>query len=408
MAHPNRHGFETGWLIDSNEQPYNEVDAMKRGGNAFGETRVALRHPQLTLNAGIPLSTRRDYIDTQNGGDVTQINAKYRVQASSQTDSYAKLTSRQRANYLSGGVLEGGIGMFMDQPEGNAHIDWGFIDYDGQNALRFSLKSDGLYLELISGGVEIESVHQNYWNIDKLDGTGGSGAVLDVAKGYVYQIPFVYYGFGDIIFQIMIETQGQKYIVPVHRMSREGDISIIEPNLPLSVEVYGDGQELNAYVGGRQISSSLEDTAVSRSVSARRLNRAVGTDFRPLISFRHKTGFESIYLTLVSVDVLTDSDVIVELQRNATLDANASFTYQGNFVESERATEWDVSAGDTFTSGETLWEGLLAGGAGNQSAAFTGEVPQRPVSEFDTITLAARTVSQTGTVTSTLKVDEHW
>lgn len=397
----NRHGFRTGWLIDSNEQPFNEADALNRGINAFGEQRVALRYPQLTLNAGLPISERRDYIVEQNGGSVTQSGGKYRVRASSQAGSVAKLTSRQRANYISGGELEGGIGLLADQPSGNAHIDWGFIDYDGSNAVRFSYKSDGVYLELVSGGTEIMSVPQSKWNMNTLDG-------FDPSVGHVYEVPFVYYGFGDIIFEVLVEDQGKQRTVPIHRINRTEEISIEKSNLPLSVEVYGDGQQLDCYVGGRQINSSLPDYGVDRTTGARRLSRSIGTDFRPLVSFQHKTGFEDIFLTLTGMNVITDVDAIIEIQRNATLDSNASFSYVGNYEETERATQWDVSAGDTFTSGQTMYEAMVVGGTGGQTADFNADVPQRPISEFDIITLAARTISGTGTMSASFKVNEHW
>jgi hypothetical protein len=399
-----RHGFNTGRLIGENGQPYNIADALNRSITPFNEIRVAQRFPQLALNAGIPLSNRRDFIDVDDG-TVEAVNGMYRIRAN--VGGRAGLYSRQRGQYVSGGEVEGGIGLvFPTLPTGDAQIQWGFEDYFGDNALRFNYKSDGLYIELVSSGELKLSINQDDWNVDRLDGTGPSKYELDVTNGHAYQLPFVYYGFGDITFQVMVELEGKQRVVDVHRVRRKGVISIAQPNLPLFIKCIADDVQLDAFLGGRQISSTMRSMEVARTVGAVRINQSVSTTFVPLISFEHKDNFESILVKLSGLFIATQDDLILEIRRNPTL-TGSTFEYIGNYVESERATKWDVAA-TALTGGETIWVGAAVGGVGNQKNSASVDFPERPISELDTITLCARSIKGSSTTTSILRVTEEW
>jgi hypothetical protein len=57
--------------------------------------------------------------------------------------------------------------------------------------------------------------YQEDWNVDKMDGTGPSGQVLDPTKGNVYSINFQYLGFGDIQLSIEDSDTGRPQLVHV-------------------------------------------------------------------------------------------------------------------------------------------------------------------------------------------------
>jgi len=406
MSDIQRFGKSSGRRIKDDNTVINMADFLVRSTNEFNENRTAQRFPQLTLNAGLPLSERRDYLQTTNNGSITQTDGEYVVQAATDTDSTAYLRTRQRAYYISGGVIEGGLGIRIPtQPTGTAQKRWGFIE--DENGVYFSWDSDGLHVNVLSGG-SLTQIDQADWNLDTMDGNGPSGSTLDPAIGHVYQVRYVYYGYGPIVFEVGIETNAGWKIIPVHYELVDESISIEQPNLPLGIECdSGDsGTVQEIYVGGRQINSSLRDDSIARTVGARRIGQSIGTTIVPLISFKHKTGFESIFLTLTSIEVLTTDDLILKIRRNASL-TGANFTYAGNYTESERATQWDVSA-TALTGGETMWEGFAVGGQGNKSSGTNADVPQRPISELDTITLCARTVSGSATAYTIFKVDENW
>lgn len=415
MSHQDKyyHGFATGRIVKENKKALNVADLLERATNDFGELRVARRFPQLTLNAGLPLSQRRDYTaNSQNGGGVELVDGEYRVFATPSVASVGSLITRQRANYLSGGVLEGGIGFRATKvPSGTGKINWGFIEYDRSTAVQFSSQADGVHLQVVTDGVLELDILQEDWNIDSLDGEGASGVNLDLSIGYVSHIPIIYYGYGDIRFQIMGVTEGRKKMIDIHRESRDGQISIDRANLPLGVEVFSDSEALDVFVGGRQINSSFDDTVRPRITSGRRLAQSIGTTFIPLVSFKHKVGYEEIFSTLDSVEIDSDVDLIVEIRRNGTLSgapAGEEFDYVGNYTESERALQYDVKA-TSITGGETIYDFFnTVDGKGNATNLRAKEVPNKYISEFDTTSIVARTMSGTGVVNTILRNQEKW
>lgn len=399
---------ETGRQLKENGHYINRADYLEGATTDFGEIRTSQRYPQLTLNAGLPLSDRRDYtLNSANGGGVELVGGEYRVYATASAGSVGATYTRQRANYLSGGVLEGGIGLRVPvQPTGSAEVNWGFQEYDGTTAIQLSYQSDGIHFQIINDGTTEVDVAQTDWNVDKLDGTGPSGYTLDLSDGYVFQIPFIYYGYGDIRCQIMVTVNGRKRVIDVHRESRDGQISIDRANLPLCVEVIGDGTALEAFLGGRQVNSTLPDQVRPRFTSGRVLNASVGDTIVPLVSFRHKTGFKDIFCTLDSLEIITDGDLIVEIQRGGTL-TDATFDYTGNQSASEMALEYDIDA-TAITGGETIYDTFALGGQGNKPASRPSDIPAKYISEFDITSVVARTKSGTANVDVIARNLEKW
>lgn len=399
----------SGRSLKENNQYVNTTDYLESAVNDFGEIRTALRYPQLTLNAGLPLSNRRDYtLNSANGGGVEPVDGEYRVFATSAVGSVGSLITRQRANYLSGSVLEGGIGVRIPtQPTGNAKITFGFGEFDRTTQVQFVYDATGYRLQIRTNNVTEVDIPQSEWNVDKLDGTGASGATLDYSKGYVSQIPIVYYGYGDIRFDIMIVTNGRKRLITAHRESRDGQISINQANLPLQIEVFGDGTELSAFVGGRQINSSFPDTIRGRTTSGRRLSQSVGTTFVPLVSFKHKTDFNTIFCTMRSLTIETDADLIIEIHRGGTL-TGATFAYLGNYVEAERALQYDIAA-TAITGGECVFDDFISATARGLATDLRAlDVPDKYINEFDTFSLVARAKIGTATADTIFRNTEKW
>lgn len=392
----------------------NTADRLVLGTTPFHESRVVSKDPQLVLNSDIPISERRDDITENNNATITQESGEYRMRATADTNSEAILRTRQRGNYLSGSVMDPGIGVRIpEQPTGDAFVRWGY--YDTSDGIYFEYDATGVYVVLKTGGSESVRVEQANWNKDILDGNNGndnpSGGTLDLSSGNIFQFPFVYYGYGGIQWETGVQTRfGDYEMVSVHEEKMIGAASIEEPNLPLSVEVNSgtSGAQLDCFVGGRQISPLGTNDNTARSVGADRLNvGSIGTSFVPLVSFKHKTSFVQVIIRLAGVTILPDSnDFIMEIHRNATLNGE-SFGTPGNHVAGEIASQWDTSATSTYTPGETMFEDLIAGG--NKGALSSRELPPRPISELDTITLAVRTVSASNaSVSAMLRISEDW
>jgi len=91
---------------------------------------------------------------------------------------------------------------------GKSNVDrlWGY--YDDENGVYFHLSNTTFNVGLRSnstGSVVNTSVSQSNFNLDKLDGTGISGVVLDVSKNNIYWIDLQWLGAGSIRFGVNID-----------------------------------------------------------------------------------------------------------------------------------------------------------------------------------------------------------
>ncbi|HBV85228.1 MAG TPA: hypothetical protein DEF42_00830 [Desulfosporosinus sp.] len=71
--------------------------------------------------------------------------------------------------------------------------------------------------------------------MDRLDGTGPSGATLSLAEGNIYEVVFTWYGYGIIEFRVVLPdpTTLAQEVITVHRFSPTGETSEKSLRLPL-------------------------------------------------------------------------------------------------------------------------------------------------------------------------------
>jgi hypothetical protein len=76
-------------------------------------------------------------------------------------------------------------------------------------------------------------ITQDSWNIDKMDGNGPSGMILDPTQGNVYWIKYQYLGFGQITFGVEDSNTGK--LIPVNAIKYTNSntaVSLSNPSMP--------------------------------------------------------------------------------------------------------------------------------------------------------------------------------
>lgn len=395
----------------------------ENGVNGFNETKVAQKVTQIALNNNLPLSSFRD-IQT---GNVSKQGSEYRVRADGSNNT-SELRTALRGNYISGTVLTPGLGVRIPNlPTGDQFVEWGYYETDDnnnpQNGITFKRDSEGVILNLYKNGTNElnggRGFRQKDWNVDPLDGSGPSGVDLSLPNGYVYRLPFIFYGYGPVDFFIGFRDQSGRWReYPVHRADIDEGTSIAEPNLPLTVQAYngGDSSTLDAFVGGRQISVSGPDKSIEpRIVGSEVRNKSVGTTLTPILTFQHKSGRENIRTKLQEFWVESDTDIHLYLYRNLTLSAGTT-TYSTPFGydSNETATEWNGNA--TSNNGATAFTGgeRFGGNRYVQGGSFFGGgfqefgLPSSVLIETENWALVGQTRSGTATVNAGLNAAEEW
>ena len=213
----------------------------------------------------------------------------------------------------------------------------------------------------VSGSIVDTRVAQASWNVDKLDGTGPSGVVLDMSKAHIFFSDFEWLGVGSVRTGFVIDGQ---YIIThiFHHANEIESTYITTATLPIRYEV----ENLAASTGAtlKQICSTVISeggyTALSltRTASTALTGKNLSdSDFTPLISIRLRSGQTDAVVipTEISLYGLQQAAYKYALIKNSTL-TGASWT----FIDSSSSVEYDIAAINR-TGGTIVKEGFFVG-----------------------------------------------
>ena len=115
--------------------------------------------------------------------------------------------------------------------------------FDDDNGLFF--EEDGTNLKVVirtstSGSPSDSSVNQADWNLDKMDGNGISGIVLDITKSQIFIIDFQWLGTGRVRFGFDIADQ-IRYVHEVNHANILDKVYMTTPSLPVRYEIRNTG-----------------------------------------------------------------------------------------------------------------------------------------------------------------------
>lgn len=377
----------------------------------FGEIRVSEPSQQINLKSIYGVSALRDITTTAGSGSITNTSGEYVLKTTASGADSAIFDSAERGRYIAGQDAEAGIGIRVtDTPSGNQDLKWGY--FDNTNGFGFGQDPTGIYVFTRKDSTTLKT-YQSDWALDKLDGQGDSGFTLDLSAGHIFQINFSWYGYGAIEFKaVTFGEDSEQTMTKVHRIRKADEVSVSDPNLPIRVEIANNGTAdafESLYVGGRQFATIGKFIPARRVTSERRLSQgSIGETVLPTVSFRRKSGFDSVSVKAQGISIVTTADVIVEIRTGGTL-TGTSFGTPTNTTASETAVESDTSA-TAITGGELIYSDLIEAGQGKSSSG-SARIPltDQDFIGTDPITICIRQVSGTGgTATTLFRVLEEW
>lgn len=391
-------GYSSGRELKEDDHYINKADWLYMNQTALAQSISVIPHIQFSYKSAFPISTQRDVLTEINGGTVTKQNgSEFRVRATSTTGSIAGLTTKQFGDYLPEHIFMPSEGVRVPtQPTGNAKVLFGYGDYSGgtvSNGNYLEYNSTGLYHKVMSGSVEKHS--------ELID--------VDVAKGNIFRLPFLFYGYGFAGVDVPTLTNGSLQVERKSTYYPNGEILFERSNMPLFCIVEADGTQLDAYVGGRQMSVIGNNDRIFRSSNAVRKNvGSIGaTNYYPMVSVRQNTSLDQIYIELGNVSAIADADMEFAIFRNGTLTGDNFGTPEG-YNSGEVATQWDVSA-TAITGGEKVYGDIMQGGTGTKANFTAFDLPDKPVVDGDEWSFCLRRISGTNaTATLSASARENW
>jgi len=365
----------------------------------FGDIRVVQKASILDLKSTFGISALRDIVETTGSGAVANTvvglggTGEYHMSVSAANDT-ALLQSTERGSYVAGFGAEVGLGIRIPaSPTGTTVARWGY--FDSLNGMFFQVSSAGMAVGMRRGGGADTVVPRASWNVDKLDGTGPSGHTLDLARGNVFQIVFSWYGFGALVFRVVVtDSTGNQCVQVVHRSVVPNSTSMTTPNLPVSVAVTqgATAAAFSVFVAGRQYSLIGNFPRLTYRVSTAYVIAGGGvtkTAFSPILSVRRKNGYLGNAIRIHNIDIFTASECYFEVRVNATRGGVASsWVNLPSTVAAETALEQDTSA-TTVTGGIVLYAGFLPGSLTDPARTAPDDVTFI-IDEFSVITLCVR------------------
>jgi hypothetical protein len=249
-------------------------------------------------------------------------------------------------------------------------------------------------------------ISRQYFNKDKVDGTGKSQLLLDFSKGNIFHIAFSWYGFGMVSFQVLGRTlsSSQSNIV-LHEYQTVGKTSSRIPNLPINITFANNGTVANTdvLVAGRQFSILGDYTPSSREITMYKYLCAISHEvFLPLLSVRRKTEFTGCTIKLHDIVIRSSVDCEIRIITKSTL---LSDSWVENPHSTESACHVDTSSTE-YTGGIIIYTLLCFA---NETTSHELDNNNIQLIEREPLSIICKSLTgENGSVTCSLSWDEYW
>lgn len=198
-------------------------------------------------------------------------------------------------------------------------------------------------------------VPQSEWNVDKCDGTGASGFIIDPTKGNVYRINFQWLGFGALTFSVEDSATGA--FMPVHRIkyaNMHTETSIGNPSMPIRFEIANTTNDDDihlcmtsccAFVEGKVVRLGPR-YAVDNEKNISSSNYVNILSVKNSDTFHGRDNFIPAYIKFLNTSCVGSSNVTVSLIRGATLDnSNSWYSLESNISTMQVNCEAQIISG---------------------------------------------------------------
>lgn len=286
--------------------------------------------------------------------------------------------SRRYVPYQAGRTQHIAISFVMSPAKTNLRQRVGLFDTDDGAFLELDGSTASFVARSSASGSpsDARKVTQANWNLDKLDGTGKSGVILDLTKLQLLIIDYGWQAAGSIRIGFLINGE----TIYAHQFHNANVLALpyfSRGSLPMRIEIENTGATSGASSLGTvcfvaMSESGFNPQGIVRSSSTGNTLKTIGTTFVPLISLRLKTSALKHSLALIShsISLKTNDNVEFAIVKNSTL-TGAAFAS----VADESIAEADITAsaatGGIFLHREFIFQaGNIATGFSSKSEVY--------------------------------------
>lgn len=215
--------------------------------------------------------------------------------------------------------------------------------FDADNGLFFETNGSTIRVvkrSFVSGSAVDTAVNQSAWNLDRLDGTGPSGFVLDTSKQQIFTVDFEWLGSGRVRFGFILAGK----IIYCHAMDHantDSTVYMTSGKLPLRYEIENTGTSASATTMIHTCSAVMseggeEGHGLVRSVNNANTTRVVALGVKvPVISLRLAAANIKATLRIIDFTLFNTAadNYRLELVLNGTLTAPTWGAAPGGYAE---------------------------------------------------------------------------
>lgn len=310
-------------------------------------------------------------------------------------DEVIRQTKRVQ-RYIPGRQSEVSMAVIFGTPTTGVRRRFGL--FDENDGAYFEDGGNGIYYVVTrrntAGGVVEDRVARENWNVDKLDGTGPTGIVVDPDNVQLICIEYEWYGAGQVEFNFIIGNNK----IPVHQFNHANNIPDTwssTATLPVRIEltnVTGAAGTHTFYQGSHSFATEGTTTLLGRQrnissdITGKTLTDA--NTFYPVVAIRLKSNsLNSVVIPDVfSGATLDNTNVFIRILEDVTLTGGTWVSYSA-----ESPVEYNITA-TSFTGGEVVDTKFISSGNMGESTGF----PERSITQIQRKTTT--TLGDTSTV----------
>lgn len=279
-------------------------------------------------------------------------------------------------HHLAGKGMTIVFGALFGSPATGVTKRAGYLNDD--NGLYVEQDQTGFFLvrrSKASGSVVNERIPQANWSIDRMDGRGPSGIVLDPTKFQTFVIVFSWLGAGRALFGI----DAEEGFWPVHEILPGNVLTeafLGSPHLPIRYEVRSTSAAGTLIQGGCSVMSNggLTGFGGLTGVSSGTTQKSLGPGVRQsILSVRMKqflaSGEPNRRIAIpTSVFVTTSKTLLVELVIQHIVEGTPVFGGSPTWLDAGVASALELARDvTTVTGGHIVQNGFVTGGTGQAS-----------------------------------------
>lgn len=381
--------------------------------NFFDEARVIQRTPIIEQKSIYGLSNLRDIWS----GDVTSNGTEFIIRAAAGGAQNAVLDTAERGPYPPGYELEPGFAVRVaDKPVGGQGAEWGYFDdFDGWF---YRLTATGLYTVRRRAGADVATQLVGTWDGDTIRASGFPRKfTFKPSDGYMYEIPFSWYGFGPAEFKMQLKALqvAKKWLKLFATERPEGQTSVEQPHLPIRCRTFtgaGDAP-YEVRMTGRQMSIIGPYDPTGRPTTIEREQVSLSdTAWTPIMAVRRENVYPYALTSLIDLNVVASAAVKLAVVYNGTVDQPLNWEKPTDYTPTETLLQQNLNPQSVldFTSGDLLFKETFAGGGKNDPGADGGPTFVTPLIETRPFLIFGRaaaggTGSATANISATFRED---